>query len=226
MFDGQPFRGSVLLSHLHWDHLQGLPFFSAGDRLDSRVDVYVPEQDGEATTNLADVMAPPHFPITPSDLRGHWTFAHLPPGTRQIEGYEVTGREIPHKGGTTFGYRIRDEAAVVAYLSDHSPIVLGPGPDGFGPYHDAALDLAAGADLLIHDAQYLDREWPSYSHFGHSTASYALGLARKAGVARLLMFHHDPTRTDAALDLLADEWANERDVDVMAARQGDVIDLP
>ena len=69
-------------------------------------------------------------------------------------------REIPHKGGRTFGFRVSDDSATLAYLSDHCPTALGPGPDGLGEYHDAALALAAEADLLIHDAQYLDEELP------------------------------------------------------------------
>src|SRR5690606_8311044 len=157
---GQPFRGSILLRHLHWDHLQGLPFFSAGDRPDARVDVYVPQQPGAAADNLADMMAPPHFPITPVDLHGQWTFTHIAEGTREIDGFVVTAREIPHKGGRTFGYRVENGSGAAVYLSDHGPIELGAGPAGFGPYHEAALTLADRADLLIHDAQYVEEEWP------------------------------------------------------------------
>lgn len=223
---GQPFRGSILLSHLHWDHLQGLPFFSAGDRPDARVDVYVPQQPGAAADNLADMMAPPHFPITPADLHGQWTFTHIAEGTREIDGFVVTAREIPHKGGRTFGYRVENGSGAAVYLSDHSSIELGAGPAGFGPYHEAALTLADRADLLIHDAQYVEEEWPMRSHFGHSTDSYAIGLAKEAGVRRLLMFHHEPTRTDDTLDAMAAEWAKEEAVEVMPAREGTMFDVP
>lgn len=223
LLEGEPFRGSVLLSHLHWDHTHGLPFFAAGDRADARVDVYMPAQDNDR--NLTEVMSPPHFPITNDDLEGEWHFATLPEGSHEIEGYQVLARIIPHKGGRTFGYRIQADGVSVAYLSDHGPAELGPGPDGYGPYHEAALSLARDADLLIHDAQYLEEDWPKRSHFGHSTTSYAIGLGHQAGVRRLLMFHHDPGRTDDALDDLSTRWADEEGVEVIAAREGQVIDV-
>lgn len=225
LLHGRAFRGSILLGHLHWDHIYGLPFFAAGDRPDSRVSVFMPDREGEPGIGLAEVMAPPMFPITPDQLRGDWTFTNLAEGTHTIEGYEVYAREIPHKGGRTFGYRISDESVSIAYLSDHGPVALGPGDDGYGPYHDAALQLASGVDLLIHDAQYVEDEWPAFGHFGHSTHTYALGLAREAKAGRLMMFHHDPRRTDDELDRLSAKWADEEHPSVITAREGQVIDV-
>lgn len=225
LLDGHPFRGSILLGHLHWDHIYGLPFFAAGDRPDSRVDVYIPDRGGHPGLDLAEVIAPPLFPITPDQLRGRWRFNDLGEGEHRIEGYDVHAREIPHKGGRTFGYRISDGAVTVAYLSDHGPSSMGEGPEGYGPYHDAALFLAGGADLLIHDAQYLDDEWATYGHFGHSTADYALGLAKEAKARRLLMFHHDPRRTDEDLDRLAEAWAATEELEVLTAREGQFVDV-
>lgn len=123
-------------------------------------------------------------------------------GRQHLAGFDVLAREIPHKGGRTFGYRISDGRSSIAYLPDHHPFCLGPGPDGYGPYHEAAMDLVAGVDLLLHDAQYTAEEWSGRSDFGHSTIDYAVGLANKAAVGRLLLFHHDPTRTDAQIDAL------------------------
>lgn len=225
LLDGQPFHGSILLGHLHWDHTHGLPFFRGGDHPDSRVDVYLPEQNGGPDVTFESVMAPPHFPITPTDLRGRWRFHTLGEGSRRIEGYQVTAREIPHKGGRTLGYRISDDRATIAYLSDHHPASMGPGPEGYGPYHEAALALASDVDLLIHDAQYLEEEWPSRSHFGHSTPKYAIGLAKEAGAGSLLMFHHDPTRTDVELDRLAEKWREEGAIEVRTAMEGQTIDV-
>ena len=225
LLQGQPFHGTILLGHLHWDHTNGLPFFRGGDHPDSRVDVYLPEQGEDPMATLEKVMAPPHFPITPTELDGRWRFLGLDEGTHRIEGYEVVAREIPHKGGRTFGYRISDGAATVAYVSDHYPAALGAGPEGFGPYHDAALALAAEVDLLIHDSQYLDEEWAAQGNFGHSTASYAIGLAKAAAVRKLLMFHHDPTRTDHDLDLLTEKWKKQAPLDVETAFEGQVIDV-
>jgi phosphoribosyl 1,2-cyclic phosphodiesterase len=129
----------------------------------------------------------------------------------------VTAREIPHKGGRAFGYRVDDGRTSVAYLSDHGPGVLGDGPEGFGPYHESALALADGVDLLIHDAQYTAEEYPRRRTFGHSAIDYAVGLARAAGVGRLALFHHDPGRTDDALDAIACAW--EPQLDVVVARE-------
>lgn len=199
LLDGEPFRGTILLGHLHWDHTQGLPFFSAGDRFDARVGLLMPEQ-GDAVEVLSRAMSPPHFPITPTELRGEWHFAGLEPGTHAIEGFTVDAVDIPHKGGRTFGYRVSDGRASLAYLSDHGPVQLGDGPDGWGPYHEGALALADGVDLLIHDAQHTASELPAVAAFGHSAADYAVRLGELAGAREVLLFHHDPRRRDDDLD--------------------------
>lgn len=221
-----PFVGAILLGHLHWDHTQGLPFFRAGDRPDADVDVYLPEQGGTAEAVLARGFSPPHFPIGPDGLRGRWRFHGLSEGTHQIAGFHVLAREIPHKGGRTFGYRISDGRATIAYLSDHHPAALGEGPDGHGPYHEAACTLACGADVLLHDAQYVAAEWPERRTYGHSTVDYAVGLARAAGVGRLILFHHDPGRTDDQIEALTSHASVTSAVDVSAAAEGDVIAVP
>jgi len=219
------FAGSILLGHLHWDHTQGLPFFSAADRPEARTDVYMPAQ-GDAESVLSRFMSPPHFPITPGELRGTWRFLGLDPGIDlDIEGFTVRALEIPHKGGRTFGFRVSDATATIAYLSDHCPTALGPGPDGLGEYHDAAMALARGCDLLIHDAQYLDAELAARASFGHAATGYAVRLGQRAGARRVLLFHHDPPRTDADIDALVASYAGGP-VPVDGAAEGMVIDLP
>jgi ribonuclease BN (tRNA processing enzyme) len=220
-----PFAGSIVLGHLHWDHTQGLPFFAGADRPDARTDLYMPAQ-GDAEEVLRRVMSPPHFPITPAELRGTWRFLGLEPDTPcDIEGFTVVAREIPHKGGRTFGFRVSDATATIAYLSDHCPTVLGPGPDGLGEYHEAALTLADHCDLLIHDAQYLDEELPTRASFGHSSSGYAARLAERAWARRVLLYHHDPPRTDEDIDVVVASHAHDP-VPVSAAVEGMVIDLP
>ncbi len=219
----RPFHGSIVLGHLHWDHTMGLPFCRAVDHPKSHVSLWVPAQ-GDTETILERWMAPPHFPITPTQLRGTWHFGGLEEGAHNLEGFVVLAREIPHKGGRTFGFRVSDGTASFAYLSDHCPTVLGPGPKGLGELHPAAMALAEGCDLLIHDAQYLDEELAARADFGHSAASYAVELAEAASVPRVLLFHHDPPRTDDEIDALVARYAGAA-VTVEAARQGTVIDL-
>jgi phosphoribosyl 1,2-cyclic phosphodiesterase len=201
-----PFKGAILLSHLHWDHVQGLPFFTAGDHDDAQVELMLPEQqDGSsAETVLARAMSPPHFPMEPGQLRGAWTFATLAPGEWRGEGFTVLAREIPHKGGRTFGYRVSDGHSTFAYMPDHCPTTLGQGPDGCGEYHPAALELASGVDALAHDAQLLTpEELASEGRFGHAVADYAVELGRRAEAREVVLFHHRPDRSDDALDALA-----------------------
>jgi ribonuclease BN (tRNA processing enzyme) len=225
LLGAHPFAGAIVLGHLHWDHTQGLPFFSAADRPESRTDLYMPAQ-GDAEEVLRRVMSPPHFPITPAELRGTWRFLGLEPDVaHEIEGFTVVAREIPHKGGRTFGFRVSDGTAEVAYLSDHCPTVLGPGPDGLGEYHEAAVSLARHCDVLIHDAQYLDDELAARASFGHASAGYAVRLAERACARRLLLYHHDPPRTDDELDAVVASYAGSP-VPVDGAREGMVIDLP
>jgi phosphoribosyl 1,2-cyclic phosphodiesterase len=197
---GEPFRGTVLFGHLHWDHLQGLPFFAAAGQLGARVRLLLPVQDGDAESVLERAFSPPYFPVTPRELGAGWEFAFIDEGDRRIEGFEVRAREIPHKGGRAFGYRVSSGNRSFAYLSDHSPTTLGPGPDGLGARHEAALALARGADVLVHDAQQVAVEFPGVDYLGHSSVEYAVALAAEAGVATLVLFHHSPTRTDDDLD--------------------------
>jgi phosphoribosyl 1,2-cyclic phosphodiesterase len=223
MLDGRPFVGTVLLGHLHWDHTHGLPFFSSGDNSDAVVRLLLPAQgSGTAEDLLGRVMSPPHFPIPPHELRGDWSFGTIEEGSHEIEGFRVLARQIPHKGGRTFGYRVSDGTSSFAYLSDHWPGSLGRGPQGFGPYHEAALTLADGVDLLIHDGQYTAEEYPNRRTLGHSAVDYAIGLARAAGAARVALFHHDPGRTDDQLDVIA-RTCGSSTPEVTVAREQDTL---
>jgi len=219
-----PFDGTVLLGHLHWDHTHGLPFFAAGAAPGSRIRVLLPEQGADAERVLSRAFSPPHFPVTPAELGTGWSFASVGEGWFQAEGFRVLAREIPHKGGRTFGYRVISGDAAVAYLSDHDPAALGPGPDGFGARHEAALALVDGADVLVHDAQFRAAEFPAVGHLGHASIEYALALGREAGVGTVVLFHHAPTRTDDEIDRLRADYRQEEPA-VVVAVEGAVLEV-
>jgi phosphoribosyl 1,2-cyclic phosphodiesterase len=224
----QAFSGTILLTHLHWDHVQGLPFFSAGDHDEARVRLLLPEQEdgADAVSVLARSMSPPHFPMRPDQLRGSWSFATIAPGEQDLDGFTVLAREIPHKGGRTFGYRVSDGRSTFTYMPDHCPTSFGAGPDGCGEYHAAALELAAETDALLHDSQLLTpAELAAEARFGHAAADYAVELGRRARARKVLLAHHRPDRTDDALDELKERFAGTSGVEVIVAAQDAVLQL-
>lgn len=215
---GAPFAGTILLSHLHWDHVQGIPFFAGGDREGARVRVVVPAQLGLSGRDLvAQFLAPPAFPITPEGLNGQWGFEAVEPGELQADGYAIKCFEVGHKGGRTYGYRVTAGNASLAYLPDHAP--------AFG-VTDAARAGMAGVDLLIHDAQFLAGERTRADDYGHATVDDAIELARSVRANSLMLFHHGPYRTDDQLDLVAADLS-EQDlgVEVRLASEGMVVTL-
>jgi phosphoribosyl 1,2-cyclic phosphodiesterase len=216
------FTGSILISHLHWDHVQGIPFFAAGDRPDARADVFVPaEPNGSGGSGMsgrdlvARFMSPPSFPITPEGLKGDWSFTAASTETFTVEGFEVLPFEVSHKGGRTYGYRVSNASGSFAYVPDHAPAA---GVDG------AAREAMRDVDVLIHDAQFLDHERPRAVDYGHATINEALALADEVGARSLVLFHHSPTRTDVALDAITQEYSHDGFANT--AHEGMTIDLP
>jgi phosphoribosyl 1,2-cyclic phosphodiesterase len=223
----RPFHGTVLLSHLHWDHIQGLPFFGPISQPDAVLDIYGPAQEaGPLDAVFAGVMCQPYFPITPDELHGTVRFHGTGTEDFAVNGAKVRSRWIRHTS-PTIGFRVDVEGVSVAYISDHGP-GCSDDPDNFIPAD--VLELADGSDLLIHDAQHTCEEFENKRHFGHSTVDYAVHVAREAGVRRLALFHHCPSHSDDGVDLmhlyatvLAEHTA--ADVEVLAAREGLVVEL-
>ena len=220
------FHGTLLLTHLHWDHVQGLPFFPSGDRMGSRVSLLLPSDDDQmgAAELLSRMMSPPFFPIGPSQLRGDWDFDYVPDGAFEAEGFSVLARDVPHKGGHTVGYRVSDGRGSVAYLPDHCPTALGSGPEEIGVYHEAALELACGVDLLIHDSHLRAEEVEAEGSFGHAAAEYAVRLGALAGARRVALFHHRPERTDGEVERTVARFADSGS-SVIAAEEGMTVTL-
>jgi phosphoribosyl 1,2-cyclic phosphodiesterase len=221
------FHGTVLLSHLHWDHIQGLPFFGPISQGDAVLDIYGPAQEeGPLAEVFGGVMCQPYFPITPDELHGTVRFHGAGTEDFAVNGAKVRSRWIRHTS-PTIGFRVDVEGVSVAYVSDHGP-GCSDDPDDFVP-HDV-LDLADGVDLLIHDAQHTCEEFETKRHFGHSTIDYAVHVADQAGARRLALFHHCPSHSDDNVDLMH-LYANalaERVADgleVLAAREGLVLEL-
>ncbi|HEY3529746.1 MAG TPA: MBL fold metallo-hydrolase [Nocardioides sp.] len=206
----EPFRGSILLSHLHWDHVEGLPFCRAVDRDDARVDLRVPEQGGVSARDLlARTLSPPSFPIEPEGLLGSWRFLPASDGTSTIEGFEVTATGIHHKGGRTLGYRVASGDGSFAYLPDHAP------SRGMTPAGRALID---GVDVLLHDAQFTESERRLADDYGHATVEETIALAHEAHVGNLVLFHHSPVRTDDQLDRILD--LVDAPLPILVAREG------
>jgi phosphoribosyl 1,2-cyclic phosphodiesterase len=228
--EGKAFNGSLLLTHLHWDHVEGLPFFAAGDRDDSRVRVLIPDQGGADVIDvLARGMSPPHFPIGPDELNGEWTFEAITPGRHTVEGFEVEAFDVPHKGGRTFGFRVSEGGASIAYIPDHLPAA------------ETNVDIArvcAGVDLLIHDAQFVAAERVIADLYGHAVIEDAIALAEQCGARTLALFHHGPARIDDDVEAFGREFGGRefadqesgpvdagQCVEVIVAREEAVIEL-
>jgi phosphoribosyl 1,2-cyclic phosphodiesterase len=216
-------RAVVFLSHLHWDHIQGLPFFTPLNHGDSTVAIYAPRQDDGRTVGeaLADAIRPPVFPIHLAALAADLALHDVGDETVRLgDDLEVMSRIIPHVGPTC-GYRLTWRGRSVTYMSDHQMPV-----DGSFGVTDAAMELMSGADLLIHDAQYTPEEFACKRTWGHSTLQYAVWVAAEAGVRRLALFHHDPMRNDDELDdlvLVLRKEGERRGVEVFAAAEGQTV---
>jgi phosphoribosyl 1,2-cyclic phosphodiesterase len=221
----EPFAGHALVTHLHWDHVQGLPFFAPLLRPGSRLDIWGPAPAGRTLREAFDqFMGPPWFPVGVDDLPGTIEFHDLTEGTVTIGDAEVQVVAVPHIGDT-LGYRVRLAGGPeVVYLPDHQQPL-----DGSLDVAPEVVELCRGADVLIHDAQFTPEEFAEKAHWGHCTVEYAVTVAALAGVRRLVLFHHDPAHDDDALDaLLAAARALPAAAgieEVLAAHEGLTINL-
>jgi ribonuclease BN (tRNA processing enzyme) len=201
---GTPLHMHALLTHLHFDHLLGLPFFAPLLEPGAQLRLFGPEQDGKHLRDaLACAMRPPFFPVSMFDLGGEVEVEELsgegPGGVAlALGGIAVRAARVPHPG-PTLGFRLSANAKTAVYIPDHQA------PPDRKTIPEQVQALCEGADVLVHDAQYTEAEYAMKPTWGHSTAAYAIRVAVESGVARLVLFHHDPSHTDRDLDeLLAD----------------------
>jgi ribonuclease BN (tRNA processing enzyme) len=205
LLGGSAFTGRLVLGHLHWDHVQGLPFSESLLDPETKIRVFLPTQTRSARDTLAAMMSPPLFPITPDDLKGEWNFDDVPGlAGDTADGLTVRTCDVEHGGGRTVAVRVDDEAgASFAYVSDHA-IHRG--------VSDELVDLLNGVTVLAHDAQYFAGEEQRAWNYGHSTVDEAMALADRCAVGRLVLTHHLPGRTDDALDALHENLAGSGNV--------------
>ena len=188
------FSGTILITHLHWDHVQGLPFFPQMLHPDSVANIYgPPEVDQSFAAALSGFVRPPYFPVNLSTLPGNFSIQDLWSDSISVGSATVTARSVPHQGKTN-GYRIEWDDFSMAYIPDHQQPA---DPSYIDP---EVLELVKNVDLVIHDAQFTPELLEKRSDWGHCTPEYAAHVADTAGASTLALFHHDPLHSDDTLD--------------------------
>ncbi len=197
-------RVDLLLTHLHMDHIQGLGFFGPLDQPGQEVHIWgPPSTTQDLRTRLSRYFSPPLFPVRLRELPCRLTLHDVSLERFRIGGFQIEAHLVCHPGSTV-GYRVTEDGASLAYIPDHE-VALGARPFPMPPDWTSGFDLAAGVDLLIHDAQYTRAEYEQRVGWGHSAIDHTLRFAAEVGAKRLVTFHHDPSHTDAMLDRLAEE---------------------
>lgn len=233
-----PVHGHLMISHTHWDHIQGFPFFGPLFVTGNEWDIYAPGGLGPQLEKvLAGQMESTYFPITLGQLAATIRYHELVEGRFAIADVRVVTRYLNHPA-LTLGYRLEAGAVTIVYSVDHEPHALhrvdATGGAASGPLvHEEDrrhVEFLAGADLVVHDAQYTIKEYPEKVGWGHTPAESAVDYAVAAGVERLALTHHDPLRDDEAVERLAEicrrrAAAAGSALEVFAAAEGHVLEL-
>lgn len=222
-----PTRINLLLSHLHVDHLEGLGFFPPIWSPETEIHIWGPPSPIHTLAErISTYFSPPLFPLHLSEVPARLEFHDTPEGEWTIGAARLYSHSILHPGATV-GYRIEADGRTLAYLTDHEPALVSDLRAAPPPWI-SGFSIASGADLLIHDCQYTAEEYSERVGWGHSSTEHVAVLAERAGVDRLLLYHHDPMRTDDQLDKLGDDVGRRWGVDVdrcAVAREGMLVEV-
>ena len=217
---------NLFLTHLHLDHLEGLRFFAPLWDPTVRLDIWGPPSPVlSLRERILRAFSPPLFPLDFRDLPASVTFHDLPKEPWQTDGLSLSADLVLHPGPTV-GFRLETGTSSLAYLPDHEPALAGI--DGRSADWISGGAIAGGADFVLHDAQYLDDEYEAKIGWGHSSVDDAVAFCRAVDAGRLVLFHHEPQRSDHALELLEDRARDLTRPDrlpPMLAREGMVIEL-
>jgi phosphoribosyl 1,2-cyclic phosphodiesterase len=192
-------RINILLTHLHLDHIQGLMFFAPAFRPKTEIVVWGPKSpEASLQDRIARYISAPLSPVEMRELPSDVSFRDAPITEWEIGPARVQCTSVAHRG-PTLGYRITDGGRSLCYIPDHEP-GLGASLAELDPEWISGYKLACRADLLIHDCQYSDEEYPDHVGWGHSRLTDSLTFARRVEAQRVLLFHHDPLHSDDYLD--------------------------
>lgn len=211
-----PIKASFFLSHYHWDHILGLPFFAPAYDPESSLQIHGATRLGKSAREiLAGQMINPYFPVSLGEFRASLEFRNIESGGQVAVGDAlVTAQELSHPGGG-LGFRVESEGTSVVYATDFEH---GTEAD------DTLVELARDTDLLIYDATYTVAEYRKHKGWGHSTWAEGVKIAKKAKARKLILFHHDPSHDDAAVDEIQ-ALARARFPSTDAAKEGKVYNL-
>jgi len=223
---GRPIEGSLLVSHTHWDHIQGLPFFAAGYKPGNRFQLFVgPGLAGRILQGLRDQMSPLHFPVLFEEMAGLQPLRELGAKRSRLGSFAVATFPLNHPGGCT-GFRLEARGKSIAYLPDHEP--FGSATPQALASQDALVDFLKNVDLLVLDTQYTAEEYAARRGWGHGSLPESVDLAVAANARELVLFHHDPSHHDGQIDAMlamARQRASGTRLTITAAREGEARDL-
>jgi phosphoribosyl 1,2-cyclic phosphodiesterase len=197
-------RIDILLTHLHMDHIQGLGFFEPLYRPEIEVHIWGPASSTlPLDVRLSRYLSPPLFPVHLRDLP-NITCHEVPRPGFSIGPFQIETALVCHPNPTV-GYRIEEQGGSLAYLPDHEPALGLSDGEWPEPEWTSGYDLAAGVDLLIHDAQFTDQEYACSVGWGHSAYRHAFEFARRVGAKEMVVFHHDPSHDDNTIELMLED---------------------